>query len=168
KMCESYNLQYGTNFISVMPTNLYGPYDNFDLLTSHVIPALLRKVHLGKLLENNDWEGIRKDLNKYPIEGVDGNSSQEEILNILSKYGIKANHSAVQIEVWGSGNPRREFMWVDDMADACVFIMENVDFKDLVDPSSKEVRNTHINIGTGEDISIKELAYLIKEIVGFK
>ena len=169
KMCESYNLQYGTNFISIMPTNLYGPGDNFDLYTSHVIPALLRKVHIGKLLENQNWEGIRKDLNKNPIEDVNGEASKETILSILAKYGILYDEASnsVKVEIWGSGKPRREFLWVDDLADACVFIMERVDFKDLVDPNSKEIRNTHINIGTGVDISIKELCLLIKELVGF-
>ena len=89
KMCESYNIQYGTNFISVMPTNLYGPNDNYNLETSHVLPALVRKMHLGKCLENNDWISIRKDLNKFPIEGVNDNSGETEILQILNKYGIQ-------------------------------------------------------------------------------
>ena len=169
KMCESYNLQYGTNFVSVMPTNLYGPNDNFDLEQSHVLPALIRKIHLGKTLENDDWETIRHDLNKLPIEGVDGKEGEEEILKILASHGLRNTkqgaHPVVQVEIWGSGKPRREFLWSEDMADACVFLMENRDFKDIID--SQEVRNTHINIGTGEDISIKELAETIKEIVGF-
>ncbi len=145
KMCESYNIQYGTNFISVMPTNLYGPNDNFDLETSHVLPAMLRKMHEAKV-------------------------SNEP-----------------QVEIWGSGKPRREFLYSEDMADACVFLLESIDFKDtysschsVLDTESTqqldsvsehgmtEVRNTHINIGTGEDISIKELAMLIKKIVGFE
>jgi len=167
KMCESYNLQYGTNFISVMPTNLYGPNDNFDLEKSHVLPALMRKIHLGKCLEEDDWESIRKDLNKNPIEGITGESSKEEILNILDKYGIK-QELTIQIEIWGSGKPRREFLYSEDMADACVFLMENRDFKDTYDANDKEIRNTHINIGTGEDISIKELAILIKKIVDYR
>ena len=126
KMCESYNIQYGTNFISVMPTNLYGPNDNFDLETSHVLPALLRKMYEAK-------------VNNEP-----------------------------QVEIWGSGKPRREFLYSEDMADACTFLLEKRDFQDTYNPNDKEIRNTHINIGTGEDISIKELAYLIKDIVGFK
>lgn len=125
KMCESYNIQYGTNFISVMPTNLYGPNDNFDLQTSHVLPALLRKMDEAK------------------------------------------RTNAPQVEIWGSGEPRREFLYSEDMADACVFLMENRDFKDSFDKNAKEVKNTHINIGTGEDISIKELAHLIQDIVGY-
>jgi GDP-L-fucose synthase len=183
KMCESYNLQYGINFISVMPTNLYGPHDNFDLEKSHVLPALIRKIHLGKALEEGNWEEIKRDLDNNPIEGVDGDSSQEEILKILEKYGIsfKIQNSKFKtsIEVWGSGKPRREFLYSDDMADACVYLMEKVDFKDIVlqnnsklktqnSTFSNEVRNTHLNIGTGKDISIKELAYLIKDIIGFK
>jgi GDP-L-fucose synthase len=170
KMCESYNLQYGTNFISVMPTNLYGPNDNFDLETSHVLPALIRKIHLGRCLEENNWDGIKKDLNKNPIEGVVGDTSKEKILAVLEKYGVlfDANSKKVKIEIWGTGNPRREFLYSEDMADACVFLLENRDFSDTYDKNEKEVRNTHINIGTGVDISIKELAQLIKKIIGFK
>ena len=126
KMCESYNLQYGTNFISVMPTNLYGPNDNFNLETSHVLPAMLRKIHEAKL------------------------------------------SNTPKVEIWGSGKPRREFLYSEDMADACVFLLENRDFKDMYNESQKEIRNTHINIGTGVDISIKELAETIKKIVGYK
>jgi len=173
KMCESYNLQYGTNFVSVMPTNLYGPNDSFDLEKSHVLPALIRKIHLGKALENDDWETIRHDLNKLPIESIDGKAREEEILNILSSYGLRITNyesrPAVQVEIWGSGKPRREFLWSEDMADACVFLMENRDFKDIIESrvTNHEIRNTHINIGTGEDISIKSLAETIKEIIGF-
>ncbi len=154
KMCESYNLQYGTNFISVMPTNLYGVNDNFDLETSHVLPALLRKIHLAKLLSEKRYSEVIKDLKV---------SSIEEAKEYLSKFGVDEN----RVEIWGSGTPRREFLWNEDMADACVFIMENRDFKDTFDKNQKEIRNTHINIGTGEDISIKELAFMIKDIIGF-
>jgi len=126
KMCESYNLQYGTNFISVMPTNLYGPNDNFDLETSHVLPALLRKMHEAKI------------------------------------------NNTLQVEIWGSGKPRREFLYSEDMADACVFLLESRDFIDTVREGEKEIRNTHINIGTGKDVSIAELAIAIKEVVGYK
>jgi GDP-L-fucose synthase len=169
KLCESYNLQYGTNFISVMPTNLYGPNDNFDLEKSHVLPALMRKVHLGKALEKGNWEGIKNDLNKLPIEGVNGSSSKEAILHVLEKYGIKSNsEKGVSVEIWGSGKPMREFLWSEDMADACVFIMENRDFKDTFKKGEKDIRNTHINIGTGKDISIANVAELIKTEIGFE
>jgi GDP-L-fucose synthase len=164
KMCESYNLQYGTNFISVMPTNLYGPNDNFDLEKSHVLPALIRKIHLGKCLENKDWETLKIDLDKHPIEGVVGSSSKESILKVLAKYGVKEG----EIEIWGSGKPRREFLWSEDMADACIFLLENRDFKHTFSSENQEVKNTHINIGTGVDISIKELAEQIKKCVGYK
>ncbi len=172
KMCESYNLQYGTNYISVMPTNLYGKNDNYDLEKSHVLPALIRKMHLGKCLINNDWDGLRKDLNKNPIEGIDGKATEQEILNILNKYGIKQSNvsglkSNISIKLWGSGKPLREFLYVDDLANACVYLLENIDFTD-VKGTDKEVRNTHINIGTGKDLSIAELANLVKTIVGFK
>ncbi len=166
KMCESYNLQYGTNYISVMPTNLYGPHDNFDLEKSHVLPALIRKIHLGRALEAGDWETIQKDLNNMPIEGINGSSPQEHIITILEKYGIKRTSGNVQLEVWGSGNPMREFLWSEDMADACVFLMENRNFADCY-TDAKDIRNTHINIGTGIDLSIKDLATLIKDRIGF-
>jgi GDP-L-fucose synthase len=170
KMCESYNLQYGTNFLSVMPTNLYGPNDNFNLETSHVLPALIRKIHLGKSLEANNWQAIRSDLNNRPIEGIDGSASEEAILATLARYGIRpteGNGGSCSVEIWGSGAPMREFLWSEEMAEACVYVMENVNFND-VRGNEKEVRNTHINIGTGKEISIKDLAYLIKEIVGFE
>jgi len=169
KMCESYNLQYGTNFIAVMPTNLYGPNDNFNLETSHVLPAMIRKIHLGKSLENNDMQTIRLDLDKRPIEGINGKSPKEDILSVLEKYGVKRLPNGIaQIEIWGTGNPRREFLWSEEMADATVFIMERVSFSDIVaGMSSKEIRNTHINVGTGKDISIKDIAYLVKGKIGF-
>ncbi len=167
KMCESYNIQYGTNFFSVMPTNLYGPNDNFDLEKSHVLPALMRKIHLGHCLEKNDWYSIRKDMDKNPVEGVDGKVPERQILEKLKKYGVsKDNNGNVHIEIWGSGRPMREFLWSEEMADACVHIMENVDFKDVV-TDNKEIRNTHINIGTGKEVSIKDLAEMIRKTVGF-
>ena len=155
KMCESYNLQYGTNFISVMPTNLYGQNDNFDLETSHVIPALIRKMHLAKLLYEEKLEEVLKNTSHKTIE---------EALAYLSLFGI----SKKSVEIWGTGLPKRDFLWSEDMADACVFIMQNRDFKDMYSLDTVEIRNTHINIGTGKDISIKELAETIKEIIGFK
>ena len=172
KLCESYNLQYGTNYISVMPTNLYGPNDNFDLEKSHVLPAMLRKMHLGKCLEENNRDAISEDLNKRPIEGISGSSNQNEIIAILSKYGIRQDKSnSVSVEIWGTGSPMREFLWSEEMADACVFLMENIDFKDAIHANStspNEIRNTHINIGTGKEISIRDLAFLIREKLGFK
>lgn len=167
KMCESYNLQYGTNFISAMPTNLYGPNDNFDLETSHVLPALLRKMILGKFLHQKDFDAIRKDFQKRPIKGVDHTASEAQIITILDKYGIRKTAESVEVEIWGSGTPMREFLYSEDMADACVHIMERVDFKDTYDNSQKEIRNTHINIGTGKERSIKQLSETIKDIVGF-
>ncbi len=198
KMCESYNLQYGTNFIAVMPTNLYGPNDNFDLEKSHVLPAMIRKIHLGKCLEESNWDAIRKDFNKRPIEGISGENTEEEILGILSKYGLKQSplndsdnstdkHSKVSVEIWGTGSPLREFLWSEEMADACIYIMENIDFKDIVSSNqptktsvsisgqnisdhqwTENIRNTHINIGTGKEITIKALAQLLKETIKFK
>ena len=202
KLCESYNLQYGTNFLAVMPTNLYGPNDNFDLEKSHVLPALIRKIFLGRCFEENDWPSIRQDLNKRPIENITGNHSSSEILSILDKYGIRETHETdsdprsripdpgsqdqqpetsnlkqVSVEIWGTGAPFREFLWSEEMADACVFLMEHVDFKDCINnqlgsiengKTTGEIRNTHINIGTGEEISIKDLSQLVKETIGFR
>lgn len=163
KMCESFNLQYGTNFISVMPTNLYGPNDNFDLEKSHVLPAMIRKIYLSKSLMNGDWEAIQNDFSKRPVEGNDGSSSQEETTKLLAKYGIFSD----RVELWGTGTPMREFLWSEDMADACVYIMEHVDFKDLAG-DKKEVRNTHINIGTGKDLTIKDLSSLIAKTLDYE
>lgn len=162
KMCESYNLQYGTNFIAVMPTNLYGPNDNFNLETSHVLPAMIRKIHLAKCLHTANWEELRNDLNKRPVEGVSGAASEAEIQTLLAKYGIYPG----KVELWGTGKPLREFLWSEEMADASVYVMERVNFADLC-PAQGEVRNTHINIGTGEELSIREVARLIGETTGF-
>jgi GDP-L-fucose synthase len=167
KMCESYNIQYGTDFISVMPTNLYGPNDNFDLEKSHVLPALIRKMHLGKCIQENKWEEIKTDLNKRPIEGINGHSDSDKIFAVLNKYGVKTNQDHVSVEIWGTGKPMREFLWSEELADACVYLLNNVSFKDLIE-GKEEIRNTHINIGTGREISIKDLAFLIKEKTGFK
>jgi len=155
KMCESYNLQYGTNFISVMPTNLYGPNDNFDLEKSHVLPALIRKIFLAKMLHDSNEQEILKNTQFETIE---------QAQKYLADFGVSGN----SVEIWGTGNPKREFLWSQDMADACVFIMENRDFQDTFAKDQKEIRNTHINIGTGKDISIRELAETIKRIIGFE
>ena len=164
KMCESFNLQYGTNYIAVMPTNLYGPNDNFDLERSHVLPAMIRKIHLAHCLKQGDWDAIHKDLDLRPVEGIDGTGSKEDILTILAKYGISDN----EVKLWGTGTPLREFLWSEEMADASVFVMEHVDFKDTYKPDDKDIRNCHINIGTGKEISIRNLAELIVSTVGYK
>jgi len=193
KMCESYNLQYGTNYIAVMPTNLYGPNDNFHLENSHVMPAMMRKVYLAKLIHDGEWDKIANDLNKRPVEGVAGTASQEEILSKLGKYGIYDN----RVVLWGTGTPLREFLWSEDMADASVHILLNVDFSDIIGiekyssvhygvatdgavdrnhsggrggaiPSLGEIRNCHINVGTGKELTIRELSELVARAVGFE
>lgn len=152
KLCESYNIQYGTNFISVMPTNLYGPGDNFNFERSHVLPALMRKIYLAKCLEDKNELAILNDLNL---------NNYLEATEYLNSIGV----SDGVVNIWGSGKPMREFMWSEDMADACIHVMKNVNFSDLV--MSEEVRNTHINIGTGEEISIVDLAMLIANLIGY-
>lgn len=204
KMCESYNLQYGTNYIAVMPTNLYGPNDNFHLENSHVMPAMMRKVYLSKLLHNNNWEKIRKDLRLRPVGAnikenddikryiIDENSDEDTIKKVLAFYGIEDN----KVTLWGTGTPLREFLWSEDMADASVHILLNVNFSDIIGiekyssvhfgnkadgvvdrnhstgrggaiPSLGEIRNCHINVGTGKELSIKELAAIVVNTVGF-
>jgi GDP-L-fucose synthase len=165
KLCESYNRQYGTDFRSIMPTNLYGINDNFHLKNSHVIPALIRKIHLAKNLEDSNWSAIKSDIAKNPINGIDIDSSQEEIIKALGKFGIHFNVNQCVVDVWGTGNARREFLFVEDMALASIHIMslERHHY-------SKFSRSTlsHINIGTGIDIKISALAELIKDIVGLE
>lgn len=192
KMCESYNLQYGTNYIAVMPTNLYGPNDNFHLENSHVMPAMMRKVYLAKLLHDGNWDDIRTDMDRRPVESVTGSSSKEEITAVLAKYGIGDN----KVTLWGTGTPLREFLWSEDMADASVHVLLNVDFKDIIGiekyssvfygattdgdvdrnnsdgrggaiPALGEIRNCHINVGTGKELTIRELAGLVVKTVGF-
>ncbi|MCR5239952.1 MAG: GDP-L-fucose synthase [Prevotella sp.] len=217
KMCESYNLQYGTNYIAVMPTNLYGPNDNFHLENSHVMPAMMRKVYLAKLIHDGAWDKIATDLDKRPVEGVTGEGlvntnltnltnltnekdscnscsfKKEEVLRVLAKYGIFDN----QVVLWGTGTPLREFLWSEDMADASVHVLLNVDFKDVIGiekyssvhygastngavdrnhstgrggaiPSLGEIRNCHINVGTGKELTIRELSDLVVKAVGFE
>ena len=163
KMCESFNLQYGTNYIAVMPTNLYGPNDNFDLVSSHVLPAMIRKMHLARLLNEGDWDGLRRDLDRRPVGNVDGSATEQVIIVTLAGYGISPD----ALSLWGSGRPIREFLWSEDMADASVFVMENVDFKDTYNPAERDIRNCHINIGSGREVTIAQLAELVRRAVGY-
>ncbi len=160
KMCEAYHSQYGSNFISIMPTNLYGQNDNYDLEKSHVLPALIRKMLLGKYLMEGDFNSIKKDLDKLPIEGVYGRNSEVEIVSVLNKYGITGSQGNARITLWGSGSPMREFLHVDDMADASVYLLMNYNAPDTT-PS-------HVNAGCGEDVTIKELAELVQGITEYK
>ena len=206
KMCESYNLQYGTNYIAVMPTNLYGPNDNFHLENSHVMPAMMRKIYLAKLIHEGDWKSIANDLDKRPVEGVSGEGLEQDgetsgtrekarqrVLEVLAKYGIYDN----DVELWGTGTPLREFLWSEDMADASVHVLLNVNFSDIIGidkyssvfygtradgevnrntsegrggaiPSLGEIRNCHINVGTGKELTIRELSELIVKTIGFE
>jgi len=159
KMCEAYHAQYGCNFISIMPTNLYGQNDNYDLEKSHVLPALIRKMYLGKCLMENDWNKLRIDLDKRPIEGVNGSYSEDVILKVLNKYGISAQNGDVSITLWGSGSPMREFLHVDDMADSSVYLLLNYDAPDTL-PS-------HVNAGCGVDLTIKDLSEIVRKTVNY-
>jgi GDP-L-fucose synthase len=160
KMCEAYHDQYGCNFISIMPTNLYGQNDNYDLEKSHVLPALIRKMYLGKCLMENNWKKLRTDLDKLPIEGVNGSSGDDAIRSILSKYGISETNKEVSITLWGTGSPMREFLHVDDMADSSVFLLLNYDAPDTTP--------THVNAGCGEDITIRDLSEIVRTTVGYE
>lgn len=160
KLIESYNIQYGTDFLAVMPTNLYGDNDNFDLEKSHVMPAMIRKMILCKYIEDGDFEKAGKNIGLKEI-------NEKSVLDFVNQYGITIKDGKVTLALWGSGKPYREFMHVNDMADACIHIINNVDFADL-SKDMKEIKNTHINIGTGKDCTIKELAELVKGTVGFK
>lgn len=164
KMCESFNLQYGTNYIAVMPTNLYGPNDNFHLENSHVLPAMIRKIHLAKCLNGGDWAAVRKDLDLRPVEGVNGSAGEAVILEKLAKFGITPE----AVTLWGTGKPLREFLWSEEMADASVHVLLNVDFKDTYSVGEKEIRNCHINVGTGKELSIREVAGKIMDTIGFR
>ena len=160
KMCEAYQAQYGCNFISIMPTNLYGQNDNYDLEKSHVLPALIRKMYLGKCLIENNWTSLREDLNQRPIEGVNGSFSDDVVMKVLNKYGISIENNEVSITLWGTGSPMREFLHVNDMADSSVFLLLNYDAPDTT-PS-------HVNAGCGEDITIKDLSELVRKTVGYE
>lgn len=164
KMCESFSIQYGCNYIAVMPTNLYGPNDNFHLENSHVLPAMIRKVYLAKCLNEGDMELVRKDLNLRPVEGVSGKNSDKEILDELAKFGITPE----AVTLWGTGSPLREFLWSEDMADASVHVLLNVDFADTHEPDAKEIRNCHINVGSGVEISIRSLAEKVVAEIDFR
>ena len=164
KMCESFNLQYGTNYIAVMPTNLYGPNDNFHLENCHVLPAMMRKIYLARCLNEGNWEAVRKDIDLRPVEGVNGSCTEQVILEKLARFGITPE----AVTLWGTGTPMREFLWSEEMADASVHVLLNVDFKDICAGKGEEIRNCHINIGTGKEISIREAAEMIIREVGFR
>lgn len=165
KMCESFNLQYGCNYLAVMPTNLYGPGDNFHLENSHVLPAIMRKMHLAKLLRQADVEALRRDIALRPISGLDKNSSLDQITERLASFGITSD----ELVLWGSGTVLREFMWSEDMAVACIYVMNHVDFSHLsADAPRGEIRNCHLNVGTGVEHSISQIAEEVRKTVNFE
>ena len=164
KLCESFSLQYGCNYIAVMPTNLYGPRDNFHLERSHVLPAMLRKVHLSHLLLEGNETALRRDLMLRPVEGIDGQAAMSDIETVLKKYGIERE----TVTLWGTGTPLREFLWSEEMADASVHVLLNVDFADTYAPDDTEVRNCHINVGTGREHTIRQVAEFVVDTIGYK
>lgn len=170
KMCESYNLQYGTDYKCVMPTNLYGDNDNFDLKGSHVLPAIMRKMHLAHCLELGDWDGIATNLQKHPdTRSAMANADRHAMSQLLEQVGISQKGGQIVLTLWGSGTPRREFLHSDDLADACVFLLEKNGSRNFAEHSGdKTMGGLHVNVGWGEDISIADLAEVIRAVVGFK
>lgn len=164
KLCESLSLQYGCNYIAVMPTNLYGPNDNFHLENSHVLPAMIRKIHLAKCLGENNWAAVKTDLNRRPVDGITGECDNNEVLNVLKKYGVEPN----RVTLMGTGKPLREFLWSEDMADASVYLLLNVDFRDTYSAADANIRNCHINVGTGKEITIRSVAEKIVSVIQYK
>ena len=156
KLCRYYNQQYGTNFISAMPTNQYGIGDNFNMETAHLLPMILRRFHLAKLLKNGDFEGIKRDIKRYKLGwGLDekvNDNNIEEILNELGAYKDK-------VVLWGDGSVYREMMSSDDLADACVYLLMNKDYDEV---------GELVNITKGDDIQLKDLFEIVKRVVGFE
>lgn len=163
KMCNNLNLQYGTNYIAVMPTNLYGPNDNFHLENGHVLSVMIRKIYLAKCLNGGDWEAVREDINLRPVKGVNGSYNNEDILTELANFGITPE----AVTLCGTGNRLREFLWSEEMADASVHVLLNVDFKDTYIPGSRD-RDCHINVGTGKELCIKDVAEKIAAEIGLR
>ena len=159
KLCRYFNEQYGTNFISIMPTNLYGPYDNFNLETAHVLPALIRKFYLAKLLKEQKYDVILKDVSRYKLgfgfDNQKGIGNIENIIPVIEKMGIKSD----SVLLWGTGSPFREFLYVDDLADAAIYMMERFEYKDI---------GELVNVGTGKDQTISAIAEIVRNVVGFK
>lgn len=163
EMCWSYNRQYGTKWLAAMPTNLYGPGDNYDLNNSHVLPALIRKFHLAKLAQQGDLAAIARDETRFgkipdDIKAMLGISPRPSVLSPV--------FSQSSVILWGSGKPKREFLYVDDLANALVFLatLNDEHYNALVAPSQCPM----INVGTGTDLTIRELAETVAEVVGYK
>jgi len=184
RLCDAYNRQYGTNFISAMPTNMYGPGDNYHPENSHVLPAMIRKIHLSRLLEEGDFDGLAK-INEYESRALNVKGSAcNDLFGWLNESGITVSGlndfndlnevqrtvstKGVTLTLWGSGTPFREFLYSDDLAEACVFLLENAEYKDMAFTDESGTVQSHINVGSGVEVTIKELAETVKEVVGFE
>jgi len=173
RLCDAYNRQYGTNFISAMPTNMYGPGDNYHPENSHVLPAFIRRMHLAKALGNSDWSELHRIYKHEQRSEVSGQPSENDLLQWLERSGIKQRQTPnarpqTSLTCWGSGSPFREFLYSDDLAEACVFLLENATYSDMAFEDESGTVQSHINVGSGKEISIKELAETVKQVVGFE
>jgi len=184
RLCDACNRQYGTNFISAMPTNLYGPGDNYHPENSHVLPAMIRKIHLAKSLEDSGFDELRRVF-EYENRRVESGmlnverkgTSREDLFQWLAKSGITQSAShlpqsaetrGVTLALWGSGTPLREFLYSDDLAEACVFLVENANYEDLAFTDDSGTVQSHINVGSGEEVTIRDLAETVRGIIGFE
>jgi GDP-L-fucose synthase len=175
RLCDAYNRQYGTNFISAMPTNMYGPGDNYHPQNSHVLPAFIRRMHLAKCLDDEDWSSIR---NIYCHEKVQEDTktqqpNQSELMAWLADSGISQfetpnSNPQTALTCWGSGSPLREFLYSDDLAEACVFLLENTSYADVAFEDESGTTQSHVNVGSGREVTIKELAETVADVVGYE
>ncbi len=187
RLCDAYNRQYKTNFISAMPTNMYGPGDNYHPQNSHVLPAFIRRMHLAKALENADFAELARIYRSELLSGgcqlpgepnpATQQPGNEELTSWLAKSGIHPSSDlcpptsgtqGVRLACWGSGSPLREFLYSDDLAEACVFLLENIDYKDMAFEDESGTVQAHVNVGSGKETTIRELAETVKDVIGYE
>jgi len=194
RLCDAYNRQYGTNFISAMPTNMYGPGDNYHPENSHVLPAFIRRMHLAHTLERGDFEELARVYEREQKSEVKGQMlenessatqqpSNQQLIDWLGKSGISlssdlgsmpsgncppTSERSVRLACWGSGSPLREFLYSDDLAEACIFLLENTNYDDVAFEDETGTVQSHVNVGSGREVTIEELAETVREVVGFE
>ncbi|MBT8046270.1 MAG: GDP-L-fucose synthase [Pontiella sp.] len=176
RLCDAYNRQYGTNFISAMPTNMYGPGDNYHPENSHVLPAFIRRMHLAQALENDDWNELHRIYKREQPKADSGQPSESVLVDWLRESGVELSavgcepsaKQVVRLACWGTGSPFREFLYSDDLAEACVFLLENISYTDVAFEDETGTVQSHLNVGSGKEVTIKELAETVKEVIGFK